>query len=111
MGKAQSRKAIFLGFVLSLLCSCATPRPRGTVVELKGTVNPLRMNAHTCWILETGTMKDKAFYELHGPEHLLQRIRRENLYVHLRALLLPDCTPACGIGICIEVTNIVAIGP
>lgn len=108
--RRHPRRGIWLGLAL-LLLSCATPRPSGTVVELEGTVNPLRMNTHTCWILETGTMEDKAFYELRSPEHLLRRLRRENIRVRLRALLLPNCTPACGIGTCIEVTDIVELKP
>jgi len=56
-------------------------------------------------------MKDKAFYELRGKEHILQRLQRENVRARVRALLLPNCTPLCGIGACVEVTEILELQP
>lgn len=103
------RSAVLL--VVSLLWGCSSVRLQGTVVELSGTVNPLRLNSHVCWMLETGSMQEKAFYELHGSERLLQQLRRENAQVRLRALVRPECRPSCGVGTCIEVVEILSVQP
>ncbi len=112
MRRCSSKQYAFPLLLCALLFyGCATPRPQGTVIELSGVINPLRMDGSTCWILETGTMKDKAFYELRGKEHILQRLQRENVRARVRALLLPNCTPLCGIGACVEVTEILELQP
>ncbi len=94
-----------------VLCGCSSVQVRGTVVELTGTVNPLRYGQHTCWILETGSMREKAFYELYGSERLLKQLRRDNARVRLRALLHPDRPPTCGIGTPAEVLEILQLEP
>lgn len=103
--------ATYCWLVTVLLAGCATARPAGTVVELSGTINPLFIGSRTCWILETGTMREKAFYELHGSERLLQRLRRENLWARLRVVLRPDCLPQCGVGTCADVVDILELRP
>lgn len=96
---------------LGMLWGCSSARLQGTLVELSGTVNPLRIDSQLCWMLETGGMQEKAFYELHGPERLLQQLRRDNARVRLRALLRPECRPRCGVGTCVEVVEILSLQP
>lgn len=94
-----------------LWAACSSLRPSAQVVELSGTVNPLQLEGKTCWILETGSMRDKAFYELRGSERLLKRLQRENARVRVRGLLRPTEPPTCGIGTCLEVVEILDIQP
>ncbi|MCS7177153.1 MAG: hypothetical protein NZ960_06005 [Candidatus Kapabacteria bacterium] len=95
---------------VTLLCDgCASARPQGSVIELYGVINPLRLDSRVCWILETGGMRDKAFYELRGPDRILQRLQQENLRARIRGVLRPECTPTCGVGTCVEVIEILEL--
>lgn len=90
---------------------CATPRPAGSVVEVEGILNLLQMGQQQCWILETGTMREKTFYELMGPERLLKRLQRNDAQARLRLRLLPEQRGTCGVGIAAEVVEILFVKP
>ncbi|MDW8224797.1 MAG: hypothetical protein RMK93_02040 [Bacteroidota bacterium] len=102
---------VALSALLLLSDGCAGARPQGSVAELHGVINLLRLDSRTCWILETGGMRDKAFYELLGPDRLLRRLQQENLRARVRVILRPDQTPICGIGTVAEVVEILELQP